>query len=51
MEDDINKVLLDVIEGKINIDNYKEIRESFLFPEETKEEKNFDYLFDKFISD
>ena len=39
MEDDINKVLLDVIEGKISSNNYKEIRESFLFQKETKEEK------------
>ena len=51
MEDDINKVLLDVIEGKITIDNYKEILESHSFIESTKEEKTFDNLFNAFISD
>ena len=51
MEDDINKVLLDVIEGKITIDNYKEILESHSFVESTKEEKTFDNLFNAFISD
>ena len=29
MEDDINKVLLDVIEGGIDVKNYKEILESY----------------------
>ena len=51
MEDDINKVLLDVIEGKINLDNYKEIIESLSFIDATKEEKTFDNLFNVFISD
>ena len=52
MEDDINKVLLDIIEGRITIQNFKEIWESF-FGEgfDRKEEKNLDNLFDKFVTD
>ena len=52
MEDDINKVLLDIIEGRITIQNFKEIWESF-FGEgfDKKEEKNLDNLFDKFVTD
>ena len=51
MEDDINSVLLDVIEGRITISNYKEIIESYTREFEVKEEKNLDNLFEDFISD
>ena len=50
MEDVINKVLLDVFEGKIDINNYKEVKESFISQEETKREKTFDNLFEEFIN-
>ena len=51
MEDDINKVLLNIIEGKINVSFYNEIRQAFLLKEETKTEKNMDYFFELFKQD
>ena len=51
MEDDINKVLMDVIEGRINVQNYKEILDSYNLNIETKIEKTFDNLFDDFTSE
>ena len=48
MEDDINKVLLNIIEGKINVSFYNEIKQSYLLEGETKTEKNMDYLFELF---
>ena len=51
MEDDINKVLLDVIEGRIDIHNYKEIVESYNLNIKAKKEKTFENLFDDFISE
>ena len=51
MEDDINSVLLDVIEGRITISNYKEIIESYTREIEVKKEKTLDNLFEDFISD
>ena len=49
MEDDLNKVLLDVFEGKINVNNYKEIAESYTTQEKAKKEKTLDNLFDEFV--
>ena len=49
MEDDINKVLLDVLEGKITIKNYDKIRESHSLFVLSKQEKNLDSLFNGFI--
>jgi hypothetical protein len=51
MEDDINKVLLDLIEGKINVSSYNEIKQSYLYKGEEKKEKNMDYFFDKFMEE
>ena len=49
MEDDINNVLLDIIEGKIDVKNYNEIRESQSFQLARNNEKNFDKLFFDFV--
>ena len=49
MEDDLNKVLLNILEGKINVNNYKEIAESYTTQEKEKKEKNIDNLFDEFV--
>ena len=46
MEDDINQVLFDVFEGKINFSNYDEILESYTTLEKAKREKTLDNLFD-----
>ena len=51
MEDDINKVLLDVIEGRIGIENFNEIIESYNSIIEAKKEKTLDNLFEHFISE
>ena len=51
MEDDINRVLLDVIEGRIDVENFKEIVESYNLNIEAKKEKSMDNLFDDFISE
>ncbi len=51
MEDDINRVLLDVVEGRIDVQNFKEIYESYNLNIEAKKEKNMDNLFDDFISE
>jgi hypothetical protein len=51
MEDDINKVLLDLIEGKINLSSYNDIKQSYLYKGEVKKEKNMDYFFDKFLEE
>ena len=49
MEDDINKVLLDIFEGGIDVKNYKEILESYITKEEAKRERTLDNLFEEFI--
>ena len=51
MEDDINKVLSEVIERKINISTYNDIKQSYLYKGEVKKEKNMDYFFDKFTDE
>ena len=51
MEDDINSVLSDVINGKIDIENFNEIYDSYTQEFERKEEKTLDNLFNKFISE
>ena len=50
MEEDINRVLLDVFEGEINVSNYKEIVESYATKEKEKKEKTLDNLFEEFIN-
>ena len=51
MEDDINKVLSELIERKINISTYNDIKQSYLYKGEVKKEKNMDYFFDKFTDE
>ncbi len=51
MEDDINKVLSELIERKININTYNDIKQSYLYKGEVKKEKNMDYFFDKFTDE
>ena len=48
MEDDINKVLKDVLDGKIDVKNYKEIIESTGLYIETKIDKSIENLFSTF---
>jgi secreted Zn-dependent insulinase-like peptidase len=48
MEDDINSVLKDVLDGKIDFKNYKEIIESTGLSIETKNDKSIEKLFSKF---
>ena len=50
MEDDIDRVLLGTLEGKINVSNYKEIVESYTTQEKAKKEKTLDNLFEEFIN-
>ena len=47
MEDDINQILFDVINKKINVNNYKEILESFTTQKKAKREKSLDNLFEE----
>ena len=46
---DINYVLFDIFEGKINVSNYNDIKESYKIQEKSKKEKNIENLFEKFI--
>ena len=48
MEDDINSVLKDVLDGKIDVQNYKEIIESTGLSIETKNDKSIEKLFSTF---
>ena len=48
MEDDINRVLKDVLDGKIDVESYKEIVESYLMSIDTKNDKSIEKLFSSF---
>ena len=49
MENDINTVIYNILNGKIKCDNYSEIIESLNLESSTKPEKTPDYLFNKFV--
>ena len=49
MENDINTVIYNILNGKIKCDNYSEIIESMNLESSTKPEKTPDYLFNKFV--
>ena len=49
MEDDINRVLKDILDGKIDVINYKEIVESLRLSTETKSDKSIEKLFSSFV--
>ena len=50
MEEEIDQLLLDIIEGKIVCENYNDIVKSFKTKQETIIEKNPDNLFNEFIT-
>lgn len=50
MQDDINSILSDLLNGKIDEEYYKDIEESFQLEVQTIREKNFENLFDDFKS-
>ena len=49
MENDINTVLYNIVNGKYTINNYDEVIQSLNLTTDMKEEKTFDNLFDNFI--
>ena len=49
MEDDINSVLKDVLDGKIDVQSYKKIVESLKLSSETKSDKSIENLFQLFV--
>lgn len=49
MEDDINKVLLGMINGTIQCENYNDIIESYKLKANETKEKTSEYLFNNFI--
>ena len=49
MENDINTVLYNIINGKLTVNNYDEIIESLNLKTDTNNEKTPEYLFDNFI--
>ena len=51
MEDDINRVLKDILDGKIDVQSYKEIVESLKWSTEIKNDKSIENLFLSFIFD
>ena len=50
MEEEIDELLLDIINGKIVCDNYNDIVTSFKTKQDEKNEKNLDNLFNEFIT-
>ena len=50
MEEEIDELLLDIINGKITCENYNDIVTSFKIKQEEKIEKNIDNLFNEFIT-
>ena len=50
MEEEIDELLLDIINGKIVCDNYNDIVTSFKTKQDEKIEKNLDNLFNEFIT-
>ena len=51
MEEDINQVIYDLINGNLKCPNYKNIKESFLLQGNNKIDKTPDYLFDSFLEE
>ena len=50
MQDDINNVLLDILNGKIDFDDFDDVIESYTMQVETVKEKTFENLFEDFIN-
>ena len=51
MEDDINQVIYDMLNGKYKVPNYLDIVKSFILQGNDKVDKTPDYLFDSFLEE